>query len=137
MKFARFNEKVEAVIIKLRHTLIVKGKEYSRNDDPFHNFKRGSKITGKSEIEVLDGMLLKHLISYHDMIDDIKKGKVPSKEYVDEKLGDIITYFTLQKIQIEDIIELRSSELKSPKADGDIKVINPSQPLKAQFTNTK
>lgn len=110
MKFVRFNEKVDENLQKVKDTLVVKGKEYVRNDNPFHNFERAAKMKGITPVEALDGMLLKHLVSYHDMIDDIKAGKIPTVATVQEKLGDIITYFTLQKIQLEDIAELSDAK---------------------------
>ena len=42
----------------------------------------------------------KHLSSYFDMLDGIKSGKTYTREYVDEKLGDIINYFILQEALI-------------------------------------
>ena len=85
--------------------LAIKGKEYRRKDNPFHNFERGAKITNETPFEVLDGFLLKHLISYRDMLNDIKEGKIPSLGLVEEKFGDIINYFVLQEAQIKNLIE--------------------------------
>ena len=55
------------------------------------------------ETRVLDGFLLKHLLSYYDVLDDMDKGKYPTDEYIDEKFGDIINYFILQEAQIKNL----------------------------------
>jgi hypothetical protein len=103
--FDDFEKKVEEILEKIRKTLVVKGKEYSRNNDPFHNFNVGSKITGKLQTDVLDGFVLKHYVSYRDILEDLRKGIPVKKETIDEKLGDILVYFVLQKIQMENLIE--------------------------------
>lgn len=153
MKFARFKEKVDEVIAKVQTTLTVKGKEYVRNDNPFHNFEKASSMKGITPYEALDGMLTKHMVSYYDMLNDIEQGKIPTKAYVDEKLGDIITYFILQKVQLEDLAELNDSkthldkyiEEHNNKKDTGVKVINPmggseikGMPMyRGQLTDTK
>jgi len=91
---------IEKRIKLIKETLTIKAKEYVRNNDEFHNFNEGAKITGQSPLRVLDGFLLKHLISYRDMLDDIDEGKLPTREHIEEKLGDIINYFILQEAQL-------------------------------------
>lgn len=79
----------------------LKGKEYATDFSVFQNFDIGSRITGLPPEIVLDGYLTKHYVSYRDMLDGICVGEHPSKELIDEKLGDIILYFILQKIMME------------------------------------
>ena len=105
MEIKTFKNKVEELLEGIKQTLTVKGIEYMRNEDPFHNFNIGSEITGTNPFEVLDGFLLKHYVSYRDILNDINEGKYPKKEVVNEKLGDIITYFVLQKIMLENAVE--------------------------------
>jgi RecA/RadA recombinase len=93
----QFNNLVNGRLEAVKHLLTVKGAEYIRNNDPFHNFNVGSKITGESPQKVLDGMLLKHYISYRDMLKDIEEGKQIPSSYIQEKFGDIITYFVIQE----------------------------------------
>lgn len=83
---------------KIKNTLAIKAKEYVRDEDRLHNFNVGANVTGQSREEILHGFLLKHLISYFDMINDIKKGNYPSDSYLQEKIGDIINYFILFEI---------------------------------------
>lgn len=87
---------------KIEETLSIKAKEYVRGDDRLHNFNRGAEISGISRERVLHGFMLKHFISYLDMLDDIDKGITPSAEYVDEKIGDIINYMVLLEASIKD-----------------------------------
>jgi hypothetical protein len=103
-----FDQEVEKTLDRVRELLITKGKEYQRNNDPFHNFEVGASMTGKTREEVLYGFLLKHLISAQDIRNDIANGTLPSREKVEEKWDDIITYFTIEKASILD----RISKLK-------------------------
>lgn len=93
-----FDEFVEIRLSKIKETLLVKGKEYVRNNNPLHNFEEGAKITNEHPSKVLDGFLLKHIISYRDMLKDIEQGNIPTIEKIEEKFGDIIVYFIIQEI---------------------------------------
>ena len=93
MNSKQFDQIVDKRLSSVKEILSVKAKEYIRNDNPFHNFETGAMMTNVSSFRVLDSFLLKHLISYRDMMDDIDNGKLPSEELVNEKFGDIINYF--------------------------------------------
>ena len=95
-----FDMEVQSTLQKIQQLLLVKGKEYRRNNNPYHNFEIGSKISGEIPEKVLQGFLLKHLVSYQDMLNDIEKGKLPKIEVVEEKFGDILVYFVIQKAMI-------------------------------------
>lgn len=88
-----------------RYLLMVKGREYTRNSDRLHNFRRAAEMDRTTMPRALHGMLQKHLVSYYDMLDDIDKGIMPSEKFVDEKLGDIIVYFLLQEAVINETIK--------------------------------
>jgi hypothetical protein len=90
---------------QIQKILIVKGKEYRRNNNPFHNFERGSSITGKTREEIISFFKLKHDISVQDIINDLKVNKLPTIEAVDEKFNDILIYTLLQKASIIDKIK--------------------------------
>ena len=94
-----FDMEVKSTLQKIQQLLLVKGVEYRRNSDPFHNFNVGSQISGEIPEKVLQGFLLKHLVSYQDMLNDIEQGKLPKIETVEEKFGDILVYFVIQKCQ--------------------------------------
>jgi hypothetical protein len=95
-----FDMEVQSTLQKIQQLLLVKGREYRRSNNPYHNFEIGSQISGEIPEKVLQGFLLKHLVSYQDMLNDIEQGKLPKIELVEEKMNDIITYYIIQKAQI-------------------------------------
>lgn len=101
----RFDEIIDKTLNQIRETLIVKGKEYRRNNNPFHNFNEGSKRSGLIREKVLDGFLLKHEISIADITNDLVDGKLPKIETVEEKFGDNLIYLLIKKASIIDKIE--------------------------------
>ena len=101
----RFDKVVEEVCEQIKQTLLVKAKDYRRNNNVFHNFDEGSKRTGLIREKVLDGFLLKHEISIADMTNDLEINKLPTKELLDEKFGDNIIYLIIKKASIIDKIE--------------------------------
>ena len=100
-----FDKIVDHTLNTIRETLIVKGKEYRRNSDVFHNFEVGSRKSGLSREKVLDGFLLKHEISIADITNDLEKGILPKISTLDEKFGDNVIYLILKMASIIDKIE--------------------------------
>lgn len=104
MKVTAKEKQFELIITEtlndLQNLIIKKGKEYRRNNDPYHNFNRGAQISGRTPEEVLQGFLLKHLISVDDIRNDLKDGKAPMIELVEEKYNDILVYFLIEKAMI-------------------------------------
>lgn len=93
MSPAEFNQVIQDRIEKIQNSLQSKGDEYSRGNDRLHNFKRSMQIGGyRSQGEALKGMLVKHLTSVMDLIEDDAQGNPPTLELSTEKLGDIINY---------------------------------------------
>ena len=101
----RFEQIVDETLNQIKEVLIEKGREYRRNNNPFHNFEEGSKRTGLIREKVLDGFLLKHEISIADMTNDLVEGKLPKIETVNEKFGDNLIYLIIKKASIIDRIE--------------------------------
>ena len=101
----RFDEVVDVFLNSIRETLIVKSKEYRRNNNPFHNFDIGSQRSGLIREKVLDGFLLKHEISIADITNDLEKGILPEIYILDEKFGDNVIYLILKMASIIDKIE--------------------------------
>ena len=97
-----FNALVDRRLDLIREVLITKGKEYRRNNDPLHNFNVASRINNTTREKALWGFALKHYVSFLDMLDDIEKNKLPKKEYVEEKIGDLINYLILCEASIKD-----------------------------------
>lgn len=104
-----FEKFIEDTLNQIRETLIVKGKEYRRNSNVFHNFEEGSKRSGLSREKVLDGFLLKHEISIADMTNDLDKGIIPKLETVKEKFGDNLIYLLLKEGMIIDRINKKQN----------------------------
>jgi hypothetical protein len=101
----RFDEVVDKFLNNIRETLILKGREYHRNNNPFHNFDIGSQRSGLIREKVLDGFLLKHEISIADITNDLVEGKLPTIATLDEKFGDNVIYLILKMTSIIDKIE--------------------------------
>ena len=90
-----FDRVVEERLAKIKHLMLVKSKEYVRDNNPFHNFDRGAEYTGETPEDYLYGLMTKHLVSIKDMVDDLYEGKDPSIKYLEEKIGDGINYLML------------------------------------------
>ena len=101
MNRQEFNKELDRLFDSIRQKFQVKGDEYATEQSVFANFDKGSRVTGLPPELVLNGYLTKHYVSYIDMLDDIFDGTRPTNELIDEKLGDIILYFILQKIMME------------------------------------
>ena len=101
----RFDEIVNIFLNGVRETLIVKGKEYRRNNKPYHNFDVGSQRSGLIREIELDGFLLKHEISIADITNDLEKDILPTIKILDEKFGDNVIYLILKMASIIDKIE--------------------------------
>lgn len=114
----RFFELTEYIADRSISMLESKGEEYSKEDNKLHNFDVGAKITGKLREEVLLGFLLKHQISLLDIIEDIKVNKLPSRELIDSKLGDIINYHILLEASIIDRID--KEEIERERRDKEV-----------------
>lgn len=112
MNFKDYSKEVKNILEEIKNIVTIKGKEYVRNDNPFHVFESASKIEGTNPFDSLDGMLLKQYTAYRDILSDLRKGKEVSIEQVNEKFGDIHVYFIIQHIQIVQHLEnLKSKEL--------------------------
>lgn len=105
-----FNKVVEDTLSNIREKLISKGKEYRRENNPYHNFEVGARKKNISREKALDGMLLKHEISIEDLTNDLDLGILPTKEMVHEKFDDNINFLILKKAMFLDRIENQKTE---------------------------
>ena len=96
-----YDKELTLTLEEIKRSLGLKSGEYATTDDKFHNFNEGAIRLKCTPERCLEAYNTKHLVSYSDMLDGLDKGIVPSDEYIDEKLGDIINYFILQKIQLK------------------------------------
>ena len=101
----QFDDLVKTRTEKIEKTLVEKGKEYRRNNDPLHNFRVAAKVNNTTEEKALWGFAVKHYVSFLDILDDIEKGSLPKEEVVDEKIGDLINYLILCEASIKEKIQ--------------------------------
>tara|TARA_R110000737_G_scaffold203225_1_gene222340 strand:+ start:138 stop:467 length:330 start_codon:yes stop_codon:yes gene_type:complete len=102
----KFEEIVDETLNQIRETLLIKGKEYRRDGNPFHNFDSGAQKSNSIREKVLDGFLLKHEVSISDMTDDLSLGILPKLETINEKFGDNILYLIIKKASFIERISL-------------------------------
>jgi len=95
-----FDQIIEDTLSNIKNLILVKGKEYRRQNNPLHNFESGSNISGRHPLEVLDGFLLKHEVSIRDITFDKVKGLDISVKQVHEKIDDNIIYLLIKKTML-------------------------------------
>lgn len=96
MTTEKFNEFMNFVIEKyIQGVMCKKSAEYARGDDKLYNFKRAALMSGKTPLECLCGMKLKHDVSIDDMLNDDAAGKEHPQALWQEKLSDDINYLFL------------------------------------------
>ena len=105
MTEGQFDEIVNHRCNKIAKTLVEKGKEYRRNNDPLHNFRVAAKVNNTTEEKALWGFAVKHYVSFLDILNDIERGFLPKEEVVDEKIGDLINYLILCEASIKEKIQ--------------------------------
>lgn len=103
------NEEFDKVLkdqcTKIQQVLGSKAKEYASKQDRLHNFVVAGSFVGETKQKALFGMALKHIVSVRDMVLNYENNKIlPTKELLDEKIGDTINYLILLKACfVEDI----------------------------------
>lgn len=100
----KFDQVVKYRCDAIVKTLTEKGKEYRRNNDPLHNFRIAAKVQNTTEEKALWGFAAKHYVSFLDILNDIEQGKLPRREVINEKIGDLINYLILCEASIEEKI---------------------------------
>ena len=90
------NPKSEATLRRLEKLLLIKGKEYRRNNDPYHNFNEGAKLLSVRPMTVLNFFRLKHVISIADLQKDFEDKKHVSDAQINEKYDDILVYTLIE-----------------------------------------
>jgi len=119
-----FTKIIEKRLEQCLKTQKLKGEEYSRNGNRFHNFKVAARIKGETPEQALFGMYVKHLVSVMDMIEDVVLyGKVPSEEMLEEKIGDSIIYHLLLEGMFRERMQAKKKEDVRIKIDPPVEVI--------------
>ena len=90
------NPEAFETIVRLMTLLLIKGEEYRRNNDPYHNFNEGAKRLNVRPMTVLNFFRLKHVISITDLQKDFEQGKEVSKAQINEKYDDILVYTLIE-----------------------------------------
>ena len=90
------NHEALETIERLKTLLLIKGKEYRRNNDPYHNFNEGAKLLSVRPMTVLDFFRLKHVISIADLQKDFEDKKHVSAHQINEKYDDILVYTLIE-----------------------------------------
>lgn len=93
--------KTESTLVRLAELLLIKGKEYRRNNDPYHNFNEGAKLLNARPLHVLNFFRLKHVISIADLLKDFEQDKAVSVDQVNEKFDDILVYTLIELAYVE------------------------------------
>ena len=95
MKAEKFDLILQARVEKMITTLGAKAGEYATDKDRLHNFKRAGQLLDCSPERALLGMLVKHLVSVLDIVDNIESGQKVKADLWDEKIGDVVNYYVL------------------------------------------
>lgn len=90
-----FDAVVERRLERIRQTLVVKGREYSRDGDRLSNFHNGARMLRCTPERALLGYAVKQMVSIVDFVRDLDQGVVRTEAEWDEKLGDAINYLIL------------------------------------------
>lgn len=93
-----FDKLVEYAVTKMvKEVMCAKSVEYARGGDKLYNFKRAAEVSGRTPLQCLQGMKLKHDVSILDMLDDETNPHIPdvTQEKWEEKIGDDINYLIL------------------------------------------
>ena len=99
------NHEALETIEKLKTLLLIKGKEYRRNNDPYHNFNEGAKLMNVRPMTVLNFFRLKHVISIADLQKDFEDKKHVSVHQINEKYDDILVYTLIELAYTEYVNE--------------------------------
>ena len=90
------NPEAFETIVRLRTLLLIKGEEYRRDNDPYHNFNEGAKLMGVRPMTVLHFFRLKHVISIADLQKDFEDKKHVREAQINEKYDDILVYTLIE-----------------------------------------
>ena len=89
-----YNEHITNMLQHCENVLTTKHKEYA-TDDHFHNFNVAASLQGVTSQQALIGMMDKHVVSVHDLVNDHAEGRKISTEMWQEKIGDNINYLLI------------------------------------------
>lgn len=91
---SEYEKAVEGMIHHCSEVLLSKHAEYATEDD-FHNFNVAASMQGITPEQALIGMMDKHVVSVHDLVNEAAEGKIVHSDTWKEKIGDNINYLLL------------------------------------------
>lgn len=109
-----FNILFENRVSTCRTTLIDKASEYASDTERLHNFKVGARLLDTTPEKALWGMMLKHLISVMDLVNEPEKA---TQWLISEKISDNINYLILLEA-------LLTERLKEPEGTYSASVLD-------------
>lgn len=95
-----YENAIESMIGHCGRTLLKKHKEYATEDD-FHNFNVAAALQHITPQQALIGMMDKHVVSVHDLVNEHAEGREVSAEVWREKIGDNINYLLILWAMVE------------------------------------
>jgi hypothetical protein len=107
MNHEEFTLIFEEQVNKCRETLITKAGEYADDDDRLHNFRVAAELVGTDLRSALGGMMVKHIVSIYDMIEDERCAPIEKWE---EKVGDALNYLFLLMAVVKEELDTPSQE---------------------------
>lgn len=105
MKAKDFEKNSKHIIDHCYKLLFSKAKEYASDEDRLANFKQPTSLFGVTPPEICLYYDSKHIASMVTIAQDIGRGKLPSKELLEEKVGDYINYGLLFYSTVLEMIE--------------------------------
>lgn len=107
MNQADFSVMLSESFERITSILDAKSAEYSKDKDKLHNFIKASHLTGETVNQAIAGMLVKHVVSIFDMIED--EGEY-SLDRWDEKLFDTLNYLLLLRASVIDGLPMNNPD---------------------------
>lgn len=92
MRVEDFTVLLNKRIAKTKKTLLLKAEEYAPGIDRLENFKTGANLLGTSAETYALSLVTKHIVALKDVV---TREELLTKEFMDEKIGDIIVYMIL------------------------------------------
>lgn len=107
-----FEKNSREIIDRCWNLLFFKSKEYASDEDRLFNFKQPTTMMNTNQAKVCLWYDMKHIASLAKMAEDVDKGIIPTKELLDEKVGDYINYGLLFYSNMLEIIEKSNGDKK-------------------------
>ena len=89
-----YQEHIEDMFEHCKDMLLTKHTEYATEDD-FHNFNVAATLQNVTPQQALVGMMDKHVVSVHDLVNEHAEGREIPLEKWEEKIGDNINYLLI------------------------------------------